>query len=215
MIVSRHSGDGESPPVLRYVTFETELGRFLVAGGDRGLRTVCFAKDLDVERTLAAQTRGERVVAVEDRIRLKHAVDWIRGYLRGERAPFDHRVDLSGTTRFNRRVLEVVRGIPFGALRSYKWVADEVGSPRATRPVGQALAHNPLPIVIPCHRVVNSDGTLGGYSGGGTDMKRRLIAIETGQTGLSLGGGEQAEREHVRFLLESEGRDGEDEGSRS
>jgi len=147
--------------VLRYVTFETELGRFLVAGGDRGLRTVCFAKDLDVERTLAAQTRGERVVAVEDRIRLKHAVDWIRGYLRGERAPFDHRVDLSGTTRFNRRVLEVVRGIPFGALRSYKWVADEVGSPRATRPVGQALAHNPLPIVIPCHRVVNSDGTLG------------------------------------------------------
>jgi O-6-methylguanine DNA methyltransferase len=100
-----------------------------------------------------------------------------------------------------------VRSIPYGTLRSYKSIAEEIGAPRATRPVGQALAHNPLPIVIPCHRVVNSDGTLGGYSGGGPDMKRRLIAIETGQTGLALGSDPGEARDGIRFLLDSESGD--------
>ena len=81
--------------------------------------------------------------------------------------------------------------------------------------MGQALSRNPLPIVIPCHRVVNSDGTLGGYSGGGPDMKRRLIEIETGQIDLALRGGEQAERERIRFLLEAEGGGGEGDKGRS
>ena len=208
----RRDEDAASLPVLRYVTFDTELGRFLIAGGDRGLRVVAFGKKLDAERILSRETRGERVVAVEDRIRLRRVVDSVRGYLAGAREPLDHRLDLSGVTEFNRRVLEVVRGIPYGVLRSYKWVASEIGSPRATRPVGQALSHNPLPIVIPCHRVVNSDGSLGGYSGGGPDMKRRLIEIETGQVDLALRGDEQTKRERIRFLLESEG--GESEGDR-
>lgn len=196
-------------PVLRYVTFDTEIGRFLVAGGDRGLTTVCFAKDLDVERVLSTETRGTRVVAVEDRIRLRKVIDDIRDYLSGKHVRFTHRVDLEGLTDFNREVLEIVRRIPYGSLRTYKSVANEVGSPRATRPVGQALSHNPLPVIIPCHRVVNSDGTLGGYSGGGTDMKRRLIEIETGQTGLALGRGERADRDRILFLLESEGEGGD------
>jgi O-6-methylguanine DNA methyltransferase len=145
------------------------------------------------------------VIAVEDRIRLRRIVDSIRDYLQGRTSAIDCQVDLTGATEFNRNVLECVRRIPYGTLRSYKWVAREIGHPRATRPVGQALSRNPLPVVIPCHRVVNSDGSLGGYSGGGPDMKRRLIAVETGQVGLALREGERTERDTIRFLLEAEG----------
>lgn len=205
VIVSPDDARDPTVPVLRYVTFDTELGRFLVTKSDRGLKSVQFAKDLDVQRALSRHTRGERVVAVEDRLSLRRVVDSVRDYLGGRPVEFDYSLDLSRVTEFNRRVLDVVRSIPFGTLRSYKWVAGQVGAPRATRPVGQALARNPLPIVVPCHRVVNNDGTIGGYSGGGPDMKRRLIGIETGQTGLALLAGQQAEREHIRFLLESEG----------
>ncbi len=214
-MVPQHDEDGTTLPVLRYVTFDTDVGRFLVAGNDRGLRLVSFGKGLDAKRELSRKTHGERVIAVEDKIRLRRVADSIKDYLAGSREPLNHRVDLSGATDFNRRVLEVVREIPYGVLRSYKWVASEIGAPRATRPVGQALARNPLPIVIPCHRVVNSDGSLGGYSGGGPDMKRRLIEIETGQVDLVLRGGEHTERERIRFLLESEGGDGEGDKDRS
>ena len=214
-MVPQREEDATTLPVLRYVTFDTEIGRFLVAGNDRGLRLVSFGKDLDVKREISREARGQRVMAVEDRIRLRRVVDSIRDYLAGGIEPLDHRIDLSGATDFNRQVLEVVREIPYGVLRSYKWVANEIGAPKATRPVGQALSRNPLPIVVPCHRVVNSDGTLGGYSGGGPDMKHRLIEIETGQIDLALKGEEQTERERIRFLLESEGGDGEGNKGRS
>jgi methylated-DNA-[protein]-cysteine S-methyltransferase len=118
-------------------------------------------------------------------------------------------LDLTELTPFSRSVLEAVRGIPYGKLRTYKWVAAAIGRPRATRPVGQALSRNPLPIIIPCHRVVQSDGAIGGYSGGGPDMKRRLIGIETGQIGLALGASEHEARRRIRFLLESEAGDRE------
>jgi len=214
-MVPQRDEDGTTLPVVRYVTFDTEIGRFVVAGNDRGLRLVAFGKDLDAKRALSRMTRGERVMAVEDRIRLRRVVDSIRDYLAGSSEPLDHRIDLSGATDFNRHVLQVVREIPYGVLRSYKWVASEIGAPKATRPVGQALSRNPLPIVIPCHRVVNSDGTLGGYSGGGPDMKRRLIEIETGQVDLALKDGEVPSRQRIRFLLESEGGDGEGDKGRS
>lgn len=195
--------------VLRYAVFETDLGRFLLVRSDAGLRAVRFAKELDVDRELAALTRPTGAMAVEDRIGLRRVADDIRDYLGGRAVVFDYALDLSGTTEFGRSVLAVARRIPFGSLRSYKSVATEIGSPRATRPVGQSLAHNPLPIVIPCHRVVNSDGTLGGYSGGGTDMKRRLIELENGQIGLALAGRPKEFRERVRFLLESESGEGD------
>jgi methylated-DNA-[protein]-cysteine S-methyltransferase len=191
-------------PVLSYVTFDTEIGRFIVSKSGSGLCAVRFAQDLDVERELQHLTRGRSVVAVEDRLSLRRVVDAIRDYLAGRKPRFDYRLDLDGVSDFGRRVLDVVREIPYGGLRSYKWVAREIGHSRATRPVGQALARNPLPIVIPCHRVVNSDGSLGGYSGGGTDMKRRLIAIETGQIGLPLRDGDDDTRRRIRFLLDSE-----------
>ena len=96
-------------------------------------------------------------------------------YLNGRRAAFDLPLDLRGTP-FQKRVLAVVATIPYGHTRTYAQVAQAAGKPRAYRAVGMANALNPLPLVIPCHRVVASDG-LGGY-GGGIAMKRRLLELE-------------------------------------
>jgi O-6-methylguanine DNA methyltransferase len=99
-------------------------------------------------------------------------------YLAGTRAFFSVPVDLSGVGRFQRRVLEAAARIPFGEVRSYAWIAREVGHPRAVRAVGTALGRNPVPLIIPCHRVLRSDGAVGGYGLGGGPVKRRLLALE-------------------------------------
>ncbi|MCD4691250.1 methylated-DNA--[protein]-cysteine S-methyltransferase [bacterium] len=197
--------------ILKYATFDGEFGRFLVVRGEHGLTSVTFSKELDVERELTHLRSRGHVLAVEDRITLRRVVDDIRDYLGGRNVTFDHELDLGCSSDFSRRVLEVVRRIPYGSLRSYKWVAGEAGAPRATRPVGQTLSRNPLPIIIPCHRVVNSDGTLGGYSGGGTDMKRRLIEIENGQIGLAFARGEDEAKREVIFRLEADALDGDND----
>lgn len=101
----------------------------------------------------------------------------LRRYYAGEPVTFAAKLDLEGYTPFERRVWAVTSRIPHGQTRPYSWVAEKVGSPRAYRAVGAALAKNPIPIVIPCHRVLRKDGTLGGY-GGGLDMKRRLLEME-------------------------------------
>jgi methylated-DNA-[protein]-cysteine S-methyltransferase len=83
---------------------------------------------------------------------------------------------LSGTD-FEKGVWSVLRDIPFGETRTYKWVAERTGSPSAVRAVGQALSKNPIPIIVPCHRVIESDGSIGGYSSG-VNTKRRLLELE-------------------------------------
>ena len=98
-------------------------------------------------------------------------------YLDGERVAFNDSVDLSALTGFQRAVLVAARTIPYGEVRSYGWVAQQLGRPKAARAVGQALARNPVPIVVPCHRVVGGDGGLTGFSGG-LGMKKRLLEIE-------------------------------------
>lgn len=98
-------------------------------------------------------------------------------YLDGERGMFNDSLDLSDLTGFQRAVLEAARAIPYGEVMSYGWLAQQVGKPKAARAVGQALARNPVPIVVPCHRVVGGDGSLTGFSGG-LKMKRRLLEIE-------------------------------------
>ena len=81
-------------------------------------------------------------------------------------------------TKFQWKVLSVTASIPLGETRSYKWVAQQVGSPRAVRAVGQALKRNPYPVIIPCHRVIKQDGTLGGYAGGSSEKKAKLLDME-------------------------------------
>ncbi len=105
----------------------------------------------------------------------------LKAYFSGRQTTFADDLDLSGATPFQRQVWEKTRLIPYGETRSYTWVAEQCEQPRAVRAVGQALGRNPLPIIIPCHRVVTAAGKLGGYSGG-LEMKKYLLGLE-GSTG--------------------------------
>ncbi len=101
----------------------------------------------------------------------------LQHYFDGQQVLFDEALDLSGATAFQRRVWSVVRDIPYGETRSYSQIARQAVSPGAARAVGRAMAANPVPIVVPCHRVIGSDGNLRGF-GGGLDLKRRLLEME-------------------------------------
>ena len=98
-------------------------------------------------------------------------------YFSGNRAAFPDKLDLSGATAWQRRVWRAARLIPYGETRSYKWLAEQLGKPAAGRAVGRALGSNPLPIIVPCHRILASNGSLGGFSGG-LEMKRYLLLKE-------------------------------------
>jgi methylated-DNA-[protein]-cysteine S-methyltransferase len=99
-------------------------------------------------------------------------------YFQGERVALDFPVELVGIGPFHRRVLLAARQIPYGETRPYGWLARRAGRPSAARAVGQAMARNPVPLVIPCHRVVGADGGLVGF-GGGVGLKRRLLELES------------------------------------
>ena len=107
----------------------------------------------------------------------EQAREEIHEYLRGQRAFFRVPVDLEAAPEFQRRVLEAARRIPFGEARPYAWIARRIGHPRAVRAVGTALGRNPVPLILPCHRVWRSDGGPGGYIFG-TGVKDRLVALE-------------------------------------
>lgn len=101
----------------------------------------------------------------------------IGAYFSGRLRSFSALCDLDGLPPFTRAVLKITARIPYGEIRSYRWIANKLGKPRASRAVGNALARNPIPIIIPCHRVVRSDGSLGGYALG-LDWKKRLLELE-------------------------------------
>lgn len=105
------------------------------------------------------------------------------------------RYDLSGITPFERDVLRKTAEIPRGEVRTYTWVAREIGRPRAVRAVGSALANNPVPVLIPCHRVVRSDGLIGNYGAGGTSAKKEILAREGVQPEFI----ERLARDRIRF----------------
>ena len=112
---------------------------------------------------------------------LRGAIAQLLEYLEGKRRDFDLALDLRGTP-FQRKVYRAVARIPYGRTRSYAEIAREMGQPRAVRAVGAANGANPLPLVVPCHRVIASDGKLGGY-GGGLPLKARLLAMESSRAG--------------------------------
>ncbi|MGH7773429.1 MAG: methylated-DNA--[protein]-cysteine S-methyltransferase [Candidatus Binatia bacterium] len=107
----------------------------------------------------------------------KAAGEELAAYFAGRLRSFSPPCDLGNLPPFTRAVLRITARIPYGEVRSYRWVAERLGNPRSPRAVGNALARNPIPIIIPCHRVVCSDGTLGGYALG-LNWKRRLLKLE-------------------------------------
>lgn len=161
---------------MGFILFDTCLGWMGILSSPNGLKQI-----------ILPQSSSERV--------LSHVGDFYRStqdcednllsdlpqkfglYLAGTPVDFPSRLDLSEATCFQQSVWQIVRSVPYGESRSYAWIATQLGQSKAARAVGQALARNPLPIVIPCHRIVRSDGNIGDFSGG-EKMKRYLLNME-------------------------------------
>jgi methylated-DNA-[protein]-cysteine S-methyltransferase len=160
---------------LKYVTFDTKMGWVGILGSPKGIMRTTLPQPSAEE---ARRLLGKQADCAEPSRRLfENLIARFRSYFLAEKVDFPDELDLSGATSFQRQVWETIRLIPYGDTRSYEWVGKQIGKPRAARAVGQALARNQLPIIIPCHRVVNSDGRLGGFSGG-LEMKSRLLKLE-------------------------------------
>jgi methylated-DNA-[protein]-cysteine S-methyltransferase len=161
---------------VAYRVIDSPFGALLLAATDSGLARVAFDReDHDAVLTQLAAEISPRILSSPRR--LEDAARQLDEYFAGHRRTIDVPVDLRLARGFRRDVLEHLRAIPYGSTRSYAAVAIAAGNPKAVRAVGSACSHNPLPVVVPCHRVVRSDGTLGHYLGG-ADAKRALLAIE-------------------------------------
>ncbi|MFQ5801523.1 MAG: methylated-DNA--[protein]-cysteine S-methyltransferase [Candidatus Methylomirabilales bacterium] len=158
-----------------YQLLKTTRGWVAVAYTDRGILAL----------TLPVETSARALETLQDKVSFplaqgqgygKLARDLDR-YFRGEAVSFNYPLDLTTATPFQQRVWAALRGIPHGATQVYQEVAKMIGMPRAARAVGQAVGANPIPLLIPCHRVVASDGSLGGFAWGLT-WKRHLLQVE-------------------------------------
>ena len=153
---------------MHYTYHDSPIGPLLLAGQNGTLTTIRFP--LDGAREAPAFGWELSNAPFGD---VKEQLD---GYFAGRRQRFDLALAPTGTA-FQRKVLEALQAIPYGETRSYKEVAAAIGKPRAVRAVGAANGRNPIPIIIPCHRVIGSDGSLTGF-GGGLEVKRALLALE-------------------------------------
>jgi methylated-DNA-[protein]-cysteine S-methyltransferase len=163
--------------LVTFGIFSSPLGPILIARSEEGVSMVEY-----LESEAAAASHLARLVgvdAVEDEARTQALHQDLLDYLDGRRTRLDWPLDLRlASSDFQRRVLQVTSRLPYGAVTSYGHIAREIGEPRATRAVAQALRRNPLPIVIPCHRVIGSTGDLTGYAGNKVTLKQRLLTLE-------------------------------------
>lgn len=154
---------------------DSPVGELLVAATDRGLLRISFDPDPESQLDALARAAGRRV------LRSPRAVDPVRRelseYFEQRRQAFDIAVDLRGSTAFSAQVLEELARVPYGATATYGELAARVGRPKAARAIGMIMNHNPIPIVLPCHRIVGANGSLVGY-GGGLDRKEQLLRLE-------------------------------------
>ena len=162
---------------IRYTYYETPLGITLLAADEHGLRLVSFAEGKRPERPQSAWQK--------DPAPFQEATAQLRAYFAGELREFDLRLSLIGTD-FQLRVWRMLQTIPYGETTSYGQLARRLGSPSAARAVGLANGSNPIPIIVPCHRVIGSNGSLVGY-GGGLSNKKALLALESRQRLLHVG----------------------------
>lgn len=157
-------------------TIDSPLGALRLVASGRGLRSVGF--DPGRWPVLATGDVAEDVGRGRSPV-LDAAADLLAEHLAGRPTAYDLPLDLAGVSEFRRRVLEALREVPHGQLTTYGALARRLRSPSAARAVGGACNANPLPVVIPCHRVVGADGSLGGYAAG-LAVKRQLLELERG-----------------------------------
>jgi len=147
---------------LSYDIFNSPLGRLYLVFQGNSLCSLAFQKPDGI-------LRRDKLPSVV----LKELTE----YFGKGRDPFSLKITFAKGTAFDQRVWLALREIPYGETRTYKWLAEKIGKPGGGRAVGQSLSRNPLPIILPCHRIIESDGSIGGYSAG-IDIKRRLLDME-------------------------------------
>jgi methylated-DNA-[protein]-cysteine S-methyltransferase len=153
---------------MRFCYLESPIGRLMLAGDERGLHVIEFLA--------SPRARSPEPEWTENPSAFDRAAAELREYFAGERRRFTLKLAPQGTP-FQQRVWTALRDIPYGETCSYGELASRIGQPAASRAVGLANGRNPLPIVIPCHRVIGANGSLTGY-GGGLPIKRHLLALE-------------------------------------
>jgi len=161
---------------LRYTVSNIGAGWVGVLASSSGLIRVTLPRDSAREAELLLGDRVGEAIRADDFS--ADLLERLKDYFAGNWVAFNDELDLSASTAFQRRVWRLTRLIPYGETRSYGWLAEQLGKAGAGRAVGQALARNPLPVIVPCHRVVAKDGKLGGYSGGVAE-KSRLLRLES------------------------------------
>jgi methylated-DNA-[protein]-cysteine S-methyltransferase len=166
--------------LVSFVIAESAIGNIIMLGKDSRLVRLEIAEEPFAKihkKMTSLYPRGK-----ESQEPFRSLLPLLGRYLRGQRVDFGVDVDWDGRGDFTRRVLEETRKIPYGKVSSYGSLGKRVGYGNAARAVGQALKRNPVPLVIPCHRVIRGDGTLGGFSMVGTGLKEKLLLLE----GVSL-----------------------------
>jgi methylated-DNA-[protein]-cysteine S-methyltransferase len=161
----------------RAIIFKSPWGWMGISETTKGIDAVVLPKAS--RQTVLPELRLSAAELVEGMMssRLRKAQMQLTGYLAGTRRTFDLPLDLSKGTSFQQKVWRTLRRIPYGRLRSYRWVAVRVGGRQYARAVGNAVGANPMPIMIPCHRIVANDASLGGFSCG-LPAKRKLLTLE-------------------------------------
>ncbi len=166
---------------VAYARLDSPVGTLLLAATPTGLARIAYLDGEDAEAAVLqdlAERISPRVLAAPRSLdRPRHELD---EYFAGRRRRFELALDWELMTDFARRIMATTAAIPYGSVSTYRRVASEAGSPRGARAAGNALGSNPLPIVLPCHRVLPAGGGLGGYTGG-VERKRALLAIEGGR----------------------------------
>ena len=164
---------------LYHYRFETPLGWVGLAVSDRGIVKSTLPVDTleECERQMGPSQSGTE----DDPRRFQDLEVRLLSYFEGDNQRFDDvQLDVEYTSEFHRQALQACRRIPYSETRTYKWLAEQAGEPGAFRAAGQVMARNPVPIIVPCHRVVGSDGSLRGFGSGDTrlDLKRQLLDLE-------------------------------------
>jgi methylated-DNA-[protein]-cysteine S-methyltransferase len=157
-----------------YTTFDSPVGPLLLAGDSNALMRVSFESS---KHSAVPQTGWK-----QNRAAFAEVIRQLQAYFRGELRVFDVPLAMEGT-EFQLRVWNALRAIPYGETISYAQLAERIGNPKAVRAVGLANGSNPIPIIVPCHRVIGSDGSLTGF-GGGLSTKKKLLELESKQLTL-------------------------------
>lgn len=161
----------------RAMVFKSHWGWMGVSESGKGIDGIALPQATRQRALAVLGEHASEVLALETSPQLEMVQAQLLDYLAGKRQRFDALLDFSRGTVFQRQVWRTLLRVPYGKLRSYQWVAARVGGPQYARAVGNAVGANPLPIIVPCHRIVAHDATLGGFSGG-LQTKRKLLTLE-------------------------------------